>query len=184
MTSTLLHETIHPASVDEAPLTVGTGAAVARDEFRAIFRQYAGDVVVVTAQGADGPHGFTATSLTSVSAEPPLISFVVASTSSSWPAVEHAETVVVHLLDAAQQDVAQRFATSGVDRFAAPTRWERLATGEPFLQDTPIAFRARIEHRIPAGDHYVVLAEIVGSRIEGPREPLIYRDGRYHRVED
>ena len=67
-----------------------TPPTVDRETYRRVFREYAGDVIVVTLDGSDGPHGFTATSLTSVSAEPPIISFVINERSSSWPALSEA----------------------------------------------------------------------------------------------
>jgi len=67
------------------------------DLFRALLRRHAAAVVVVTAPGTP-PAGFTATSFTSVSLEPPLVSFCLAHTASSWPAVSRASLVAVHVL--------------------------------------------------------------------------------------
>ncbi|WP_461029145.1 flavin reductase family protein, partial [Streptomyces sparsus] len=55
---------------------------------RAVFRQHAAGVAVITAVRPDGrPVGFTATSLTSVAASLPMVSFGVGTGSSSWPAL-------------------------------------------------------------------------------------------------
>ena len=72
------------------------------------------------------PVGFTATSVISVSADPPLLAFSVDSASSAWRALADAETLVVNFLTAAQVEVSARFATSGIDRFAT-TEWSRAA---------------------------------------------------------
>lgn len=74
--------------------------------------------------------GFTATSVISVSAAPPLLAFSLASTSSSWPAISAARTVTVNFLSADQDDVSARFATSGIDRFAAGG-WSPSRPGSP-----------------------------------------------------
>jgi flavin reductase (DIM6/NTAB) family NADH-FMN oxidoreductase RutF len=125
------------------------------------------------------PAGFTATSLTSVSAEPPVISFGVSAGSSSWPHVREAASVVVNFLGAHQEDVARRFATHGLDRFAAPTRWRRLAGGEPVLDDTAGWLRAEVEALVPVGDHHLVLARVTATDLRDATPPLLYHDGRY-----
>src|SRR5207302_8363419 len=105
------------------------------DLFRTLLRHQASTVTVVTAPGTP-PAGFTATSFTSVSLEPPLVSFCLNRSASSWPAVARADHVAVHLLAQGQQDLARRFATSGVDRFAPPTAWRAGPHGVPLLDGT------------------------------------------------
>ncbi|GAA1762222.1 flavin reductase family protein [Luedemannella helvata] len=152
------------------------------DAFRRAFRRHPAGVVVITAQGGAGPVGFTATSLSSLSLDPPLVSFGIAGTASTWPHLRAARSAVVNFLDAAQEPVARRFATSGVDRFAAPTRWRRLPTGEPVLDDVAGWLRLVPHALLPAGDHHIVVARVVGSEQYRDRTPLIYLDGRYHTI--
>lgn len=147
--------------------------------YRAAFRRHATGVVVITADAGTGPVGFTATSLTSASLDPPLLSFGLARTASSWPALAAAESVLVHFLAADQQQIAQRFATSGIDRFAAPTRWSRLPTGEPVLDDAPGYLRALIDRRLPVGDHHLIVARVVGAAAIRDHQPLVYHSGGY-----
>ncbi|WP_322760657.1 flavin reductase family protein [Frankia sp. Cr2] len=156
------------------------GAGVDPGTYRGVFRRHAAGVTVVTLDGPSGPVGFTATSVASLSLEPPLISLSVSSVSSSWPALLHADTVVVHLLSDGQDDTAQRFAAKGVDRFAPPTRWTRLPTGEPVLTETAAWVRARLEHRIVTGDHRLLVARVLQAHVEDDdARPLIYHNGRY-----
>ena len=100
------------------------------DLFRALLRRHAAAVVVVTAPG-EPPAGFTATSFTSVSLDPPLVSFCLARSASAWPAVETADVVAVHVLGHAQEQVARTFATRGIDRFAAHAAWRAGPGGGP-----------------------------------------------------
>jgi flavin reductase (DIM6/NTAB) family NADH-FMN oxidoreductase RutF len=149
------------------------------DVFRSVFRRHAAGVVVITADAGHGPVGFTATSLVSVSLLPPLVSFAIATSASSWPAVSTANSLVINFLSADQHPIAGRFATSGIDRFAEPTRWSRLATGEPALDDAPSFLRAQIAHRFAVGDHYLVVARLATHTERREHEPLLYHDGRY-----
>jgi flavin reductase (DIM6/NTAB) family NADH-FMN oxidoreductase RutF len=121
--------------------------------FRELFGRHAGGVVVITLDAGAGPAGFTATSLSSVSLHPPLVAFAVSGTSSSWPHLRTAGTIVVNFLGHDHDDLARRFATSGVDRFAAPLEWRRLDGGEPVLGAARRWLRGSVRDRIPVGDH-------------------------------
>jgi flavin reductase (DIM6/NTAB) family NADH-FMN oxidoreductase RutF len=148
------------------------------DLFRSLLRHQASTVTVVTAPGTP-PAGFTATSFTSVSLQPPLVSFCLDRTASSWPTVAVADHVAVHLLSHRQQDLARTFATSGIDRFAPPTAWRPGPHGVPLLDGTLAWLVCRVVDRVPAGDHVVVLAQPLLAEYGGQDSPLLYHQGRY-----
>ncbi|MGC9500861.1 flavin reductase family protein [Streptomyces sp. WG7] len=154
------------------------------DLLRSVFRRHAAGVAVITARGDAGPVGFTATSLASVSAEPPLLSFGIGSGSSSWPTVSAAEHVGVHLLGEHQQDLASTFARSGADRFAAPTAWRDGPEGVPVLDGVLAWLVCRVVGRVPAGDHRIVVAEVLLGDSAGAGRPLLYHQGRYNGLRD
>ena len=153
-------------------------AAVDADIFRSLLRRQASTVTVVTAPGLP-PAGFTATSFTSVSLRPPIVSFCLSRDASSWPTVARAEHVAVHLLAQDQQEIARTFATSGIDRFAGPTAWRRGPHEVPILDGTLAWLLCRVIDRVSAGDHAVVLAEPVLARHGDDGAPLLYHDGGY-----
>ena len=146
----------------------GFSSSLSADEFKALFRGHPGGVAVITADAGDGPVALTATSVASVSAEPPLLIFSVAAVSSTTAVLAKAETVVVHLLDAHDLDLARLGATSGVDRFA----WVRCAVIE----------------RMDAGGSTVFAAHALQSQLErdvAPGEPgdaLVYHNRTWHRL--
>ncbi|MFD8201005.1 flavin reductase family protein [Streptomyces sp. NPDC003470] len=170
-----------PATPDlAAPRTAAAGG----DLLRSVFRRHAAGVAVITARGDAGPAGFTATSLTSVSAEPPLLSFGIGTGSSSWPAVSGAEYVGVHLLGEHQRELAATFARSGADRFGAPTAWHEGPEGVPVLDDVLAWLVCRVVGRVPAGDHRIVLAEVLLGDPAGSGRPLLYHQGRFTGLRD
>ncbi|MCS0603906.1 flavin reductase family protein [Streptomyces sp. LP11] len=154
------------------------------DLLRSTFRRHAAGVAVVTARGEGGPVGFTATSLTSVSAEPPLLSFGIGTGASSWPAVSEAGHVGVHILGEHQSELAATFARSGADRFGAPTAWREGPEGVPVLDDVLAWLVCRVVGRVPAGDHRIVLAEVVLGDPSGSGRPLLYHQGRFNGLRD
>lgn len=154
------------------------------DLLRSVFRRHAAGVAVITACGAGGPAGFTATSLASVSASPPLLSFGIGTGSSSWPAVSSAEYVGVHLLGEHQEELAATFARSGADRFAAPTAWREGPQGVPVLEGVLAWLVCRVVGRVPAGDHRIVVAQVLVGDSAGIGSPLLYHQGRYRSLRD
>jgi flavin reductase (DIM6/NTAB) family NADH-FMN oxidoreductase RutF len=149
--------------------------------FRGLFRRHAAGVAVITTQSAN-PVGFTATSLVAVSVEPPMLCFNVSRGSSSWPAVESAHYLAVHLLGEHQQELAATFARSGADRFAAPTVWHRGPYDVPLLDDVLAWMVCRIETRVEAGDHAVVIGQVVEADYHPAHRPLVYHDGAFTRL--
>lgn len=172
------------------------------DRYKAVFRGHPAGVAVVALEHDGRPVGFTATSVISVSAAPPLLAFSLASTSSSWPAVSAARTLAVSFLADDQADVSARFATSGIDRFA-DGGWSPLPTGEPVVDGALSWVRGRVLQRTPVGDSYLVSLRALTSSVEGgapgmsgtagavlpdggaaarPSSPLVYHDRTYHRI--
>lgn len=161
---------------NEAPQPVTT------DLFRSVFRDHAARVVVVTAAGDPAPAGFTATSLASVSLDPPMVSFALARSASAWATVSRAERLAVHLLGSDQDWLARTFATSGIDRFAG-VPWRPAPGGEPLIDGCAASLCCRVVQQVPAGDHALVLAQVTDARLGSSGCPLVYHAGAYGTVE-
>lgn len=168
---------VHPAaaSVTALPSPVDGGevapgfASLSPDDFKAAFRQHPAGVSVITADDGSGPVGLTATSVFSVSAEPPLLVFSVSSLSSSAPTITASDTVVVHLLGSEQLHIAKLCATSGIDRFADTSIWDRLPTGEPYFTGNGVWIRGRIVNRMEAGTSTVIAVHALESSVSQPQ---------------
>ncbi len=151
---------------------------VAANRFRGALGRHAAGVVVVT---GPGPVGLTATSLTSVSLDPPLVSFCVGRESTTWPELRQAEFFAVNVLGGDQAAVASRFARRDVDRFAAPTRWHAGPYDVPILGGGAAHVLCESYDTIALGDHWLVVGLVVGSGLGPAAEPLLYHQGRYGR---
>lgn len=127
-----------------------TGLPGSPDLLRSVFRQHAAGVAVITAETGGRPAGFTATSLNSVSADPPLLSFTIGTGASSWPAVRDSEHLGVHILGEHQRELAGLFARSGADRFGPGTGWSTGPHGVPVLDGVLAWLVCRVVARVPA----------------------------------
>jgi len=166
---------------------------VTADQFKAAFRNHPAGVAVITADAGDGPVALTATSVFSVSAEPPLLVFSISELSSSTPTIRKAETVVVHLLGAAQIDIAKLGATSGIDRFADTSIWKRLPTGEPYFPAAHAWIRGKIISKMEAGGSTVVAVQALETHAPeaddpsadaATAQPLVYHNRTWHRLDE
>lgn len=152
---------------------------VTNELFRIAFRHHPAGVAIVTAANPD-PVGITASSVASVSADPPALSFSVSGGRSAGRVAE-ADTVVVHLMDAAHVDTVTAYATTGTERFAEGT-WEPAVTGEPVLKDAPWALRCKVIERVPVGSSILVAAEVLEILRGEHSEPLVYHNRAFHRL--
>ena len=176
-----------PTDASSDATTPGSGpdgpSLVSPTDFKSVFRRHPAGVAVVTLAHAGVLYGFTATSVISVSADPPVLTFSIDSSSSSWPALAEADTVVVNFLAAAQVEVSARFATRGIDRFA-DGGWSLLPTGEPVLDGSPVWVRGRIVQRTAIGRSFLVSVLALEAHQDGSEAPLVYHDRTYHAVGD
>ncbi|MGW1205808.1 flavin reductase family protein [Streptomyces cyaneofuscatus] len=150
-------------------------------EFRRVLGHFASGVTVVTARDADGPTGFACQSFASLSLDPPLVAFMVARTSTTWPRIARAGAFCVNILGAGQGALCRGFAVSGADKFAGVAYEDAPATGSPLLGSVPAWVDCRVHAVHTGGDHLIVVGrvEALGSAAEG--EPLLFHRGVFGR---
>ncbi|MEU6676221.1 flavin reductase family protein [Streptomyces sp. NPDC046925] len=157
--------TDHPAQTSATPAT---------DEIlRRTLRRHAAGVTVIT---VPGPAGFTATSFTSVSLRPPLVSFFLGLHASTAPAVGDADRFAVHVLGTHNAALAGQFARSGIDRFRG-VAWTAHEDGLPVLDEAPAWLTARVTLRQRVGDHLLVVGEVEAGSVRRDAEALVHHDG-------
>lgn len=160
------------------------------EDFKAVFRGHPGGVSVITADAGQGPVALTATSVASISVDPPLLVFSISALSSASDVLSRAQTVVVHFLDVHDIELAKLGAASGVDRFAQDQTWTRLSTGETVFDNVRAWVRCEVIERVQAGTSTVFVARALQSHIERDSEPgqpshgLVYHKRAWHRLDE
>jgi len=159
------------------------------DQFKRVLGHFASGVTVVTTWDAEGnPAGFTASSVTSVSLEPPLVLVCVAHTAQSYQALHTHGRFAINILHLEHEQVARRFASSSThsaEKFEG-TAYRQGVLGLPILRDALAEIECTTEHVYPAGDHtiFVGRVEAADSKGDAGLEPLLYYRGRFHRLEN
>ncbi|MEU8680698.1 flavin reductase family protein [Streptomyces sp. NPDC048611] len=129
-------------------------------EFRSVLGHFASGVTVITAPGEPGPAGFACQSFASLSLDPPLVTFMVARTSTTWPRIARAGVFCVNVLGAGQGDLCRGFAVSGGDKFAGVRHEPAPVTGAPRLADVPAWIDCTIQAVHTGGDHLIVVGRV------------------------
>ena len=150
-------------------------AGVDADTFRDAMSRIAAPLTVVTTRDSAGrPWGFTASSVTAASLDPPLVLVGIGRTSSCLDALNGAPEFVINVLGQCHHHVARRFAAHGVDRFTGQdfSTWQDC--GLPYLPDAHAALRCAATDRIPAGDHELLIGRLIDAITNSPSEPLLW----------
>lgn len=149
--------------------------------FREVFRRHAAGVAIITSVHEGVQYGFTATSVASLSADPPRFTFNMARSSSSWPAIANSNYIGVHMLGLQNRALADRFARTK-DRFEGD-HWAEGPHGVPILKDVQAWLVGRIIMRVSFENNAVVVAEVTDGSVEDDATPLLYHGGQYTRPE-
>ncbi len=153
--------------------------------FRAAFRHLAGGVSVITSGQGDTRTGLTATSVSSLSAEPPTLMFGLNLSSSSYPVLVRHRSFGVNFLNATQKQVADRFAgrngEKGPARYAG-AEWSSGLTGAPLLIGALAALDCELEEIIERHSHAIVIGRVREVRLGGSDAALVYWRGDYERL--
>ncbi len=147
-------------------------------EFRKALGQYATGVIVITARAPDGRKiGVTANSFTSVSLDPPLVSWCPAKKAPSLPDLTASTHFAVNILATDQHHLSRQFATPAEDKFLGVPTSEGVS-GVPLIDGAIATFQCRTVQRVEAGDHVIFLGEVERYDVTSG-EPLVFHSGFY-----
>jgi flavin reductase (DIM6/NTAB) family NADH-FMN oxidoreductase RutF len=145
---------------------------------RRVFGAFPSGVTAVAALVDGRPVGIAASSFTSVSLDPPLVSVCVAVTSTTWPTLGKAERLGVTVLAADQGAAGRQLAARGVDRFAG-LRWRATDSGAVLLDGASAWLDCSVEQQVRAGDHDIVVLRVHDLGADTGAAPLVFHNSRF-----
>ncbi|MCL4783883.1 MAG: flavin reductase family protein [Bryobacterales bacterium] len=146
--------------------------------FREFCARFASGVTIATVRDSEGnPYGLTASSLTAVSLNPPLILVCIGHNSGILSKFRKSTHFGVNILHEGQESLSNRFATLIGDRFAG-VGWNPGPGGSPLLLDCLAQVECLTHKIVDAGDHAVFFGEVIGGAL-GNGEPLLYFNRSY-----
>jgi flavin reductase (DIM6/NTAB) family NADH-FMN oxidoreductase RutF len=166
--------------------STSAGADLTSEDFRRAVGHFATGVTVVTSVGPDGqPVGTTASAVSSLSLDPPLILVCFDRASLTLEAIRSHGAFVVNVLAAPQQELSANFARRGVE-----AAWEGVEhapgpTGSPRLAGVLATLECTVEHSLPGGDHEIIVGRLrYAETSPDDAAPLLFWRGSYLSLDD
>lgn len=147
-------------------------------QFRRALGHYPTGVCIVTAQYENRPIGMTIGSFTSVSLDPPLVGFLPALASQTWPLIARAGAFCVNILADDQSDLPSLFATRDTDRFRNIAH-SRSPLGLPVFDGVVAWIDCTLHGVRDAGDHLFVMGKVQALGMVRDRPPLLFYRGSF-----
>jgi flavin reductase (DIM6/NTAB) family NADH-FMN oxidoreductase RutF/DNA-binding GntR family transcriptional regulator len=158
----------------------GTQRRLTSAEFRDVVGSFASGVTVITTVDGEAPYGTTASAVSSLSLEPPMVLICLNRTSSTGQAISRARRFAINVLDEDQAELASRFARKDPDKFVGVDH-VRGVTGQPLLAQALATIECRVVEEVTGGTHTVFLSEVdAASARQG--SPLAYFRGQFGRL--
>lgn len=148
---------------------------------RHVFGAFPTGVAAVAALVNGVPAGIAASSFTSVSLDPPLVSICIARTSATWPALRGAPRLGVSILSAQQERAGRQLGGSRAERFA-DLSWRETEHGAILLEGASGWFETTIEQQVRAGDHDIVVLRVRDLDADHDVSPLVFHASQFRRL--
>lgn len=109
-----------------------------------------------------------------VSHDPPMVSFAVQRSSTTWPVLSRTRAIGVSVLGEEHTDKARQMASRTKDgRFAGLGTLE-APSGAIFLEGAPVWLECTVERSYPAGDHDIILLRVLAMMTDDERNPVVW----------
>lgn len=148
---------------------------------REAFGHFPSGVVAIAAEVDGVREGLAASTFVPVSLEPPLVSFCVQNTSTTWPKLKGVPTLGISVLGESHDEAARTLAAKTGDRFVG-LETVSSKTGAVFIKGTALWLESAIEQMIPAGDHTIVVLRVSEVTVDAEVTPIVFHRSAFRRL--
>ncbi|MCV6971257.1 flavin reductase family protein [Mycobacterium bohemicum] len=148
---------------------------------REAFGHFPSGVVAIAAEVEGVRHGLAASTFVPVSLDPPLVSFCVQNTSTTWPKLKDLPMLGISVLGESHDEAARTLAAKTGDRFAGLQTVSK-DSGAVFIKGTGLWLESAIEQMIPAGDHTIVVLRVTEVTIDAEVAPIVFHRSAFRRL--
>jgi flavin reductase (DIM6/NTAB) family NADH-FMN oxidoreductase RutF len=148
---------------------------------REAFGHFPTGVIAIAAE-VDGIRvGLAASTFVPVSLEPPLVSFCVQNTSTTWPKLKDVPYLGISVLGESHNEAARTLAAKTGDRFAGLNAVS-TDSGAVFVEGTSMWLESSIEQTVPAGDHTIVILRVSDITVHSEIAPIVFHRSTFRRL--
>jgi flavin reductase ActVB len=140
-----------------------------------------GVVIVTTLDGEGKPWGFTASSFSSVSLDPPLILVCPAKSAECHAVFSGAPLFAVSILRSSDEGLARRFATRGAPKFDG----DEIVVGAHgllLIRHAVATLLCRKYADYDGGDHSIIVGEVQSVNLGAANDAMVYYRRQYWRL--
>lgn len=158
-----------------------TGTDLSPTSLREAFGHFPTGVIAIAAE-VDGVRvGLAASTFVPVSLDPPLVSFCVQNSSTTWPKLKDLPFLGISVLGEAHDAAAKTLAAKTGDRFAGLDT-KSTERGAVFVHGTSVWLESAIEQEVLAGDHTIVVLRVHDITIHDGVAPIVFHRSAFHRL--
>lgn len=150
--------------------------------FRNTLGNFATGVCIVTTHDHNAaPIGMTINSFSSLSLDPPLVSWSIQHGSECFQSFHNAESFTINILAADQQELAQTYSRKGQHTLKGAHFFQGHA-GAPVLHGALAIFECRLWASYPGGDHLILIGEVLNFVAQPMARALGFFKGAYTEI--
>lgn len=158
------------------------GNVITKEDYRTVFGQLPTGVTAITGRTDEGhPMGLVVGTFASLSLDPPLVTFCVDKSSSTWPSIRHMERFTANILTKDQLPTCRALSRKGVDKFR-DVAYSESPLGTPRLENCLAWIDCHVLSEVVAGDHYVIVGSVEVMEA-GVGDALLFKGGKFGRYE-
>lgn len=148
---------------------------------REAFGHFPTGVIAIAAEVDGVLVGLAASTFVPVSLDPPLVSFCVQNSSTTWPKLKDLPVLGISVLGEAHDQVAKTLAAKTGDRFAG-LETKSTDGGAVFIHGTSVWLESAIEQQVPAGDHTIVVLRVHQITVHDDIAPIVFHRSAFRRL--
>jgi len=158
-----------------------TGTDLSPTSLREAYGHFPTGVIAIAAE-VDGVRvGLAASTFVPVSLDPPLVSFCVQNSSTTWPKLKDLPFLGISVLGEAHDAAAKTLAAKTGDRFAGLDT-KSTERGALFIHGTSVWLESAIEQEVLAGDHTIVVLRVHDITIHDGVAPIVFHRSAFRRL--
>jgi flavin reductase (DIM6/NTAB) family NADH-FMN oxidoreductase RutF len=148
---------------------------------REAFGHFPSGVIAIAAEVDGTLVGLAASTFVPVSLDPPLVSFCVQNSSTTWPKLKDLPLLGISVLGESHDEAAKALAAKTGDRFAG-LETESTQGGAVFIHGTSVWLESAIEQQVPAGDHTIVVLRVHDITVHDDIAPIVFHRSTFRRL--